>query len=368
MEISQKLVDEGYVSKTKHPDTDLWVYNYTQKAQFEGRTGLWEQYPELLQCRGLILDKEGNIVARPFKKFFNFEEYTDGVPPYKSFEIYDKLDGSLGIVYPLNGKACVATRGSFTSEQAIWATQFLNVTYPEFCKRYIEFERSKLCSYLFEIIYPENRIVVDYKGKSDLVLLTIINNETGKDCSRDTLELSNMFWKFTIVEKFADMKDFSRVRELIKRDNAEGFVVIFDTGLRVKLKYEEYVRLHRIVTGVSTKTIWEMLRDDQSFDEVLECVPDEFHEWVEKTKTDLEEQYKRIETSAVYKYGEVGRIVDLESDPKEARKKMATVILRDAKPLAPVIFALLDNKPIEKIIWKMIRPKFRQPFQTKESV
>ncbi len=146
----------------------------------------------------------------------------------------------------------------------------------------------------------------------------------------------------------------------------EGYVLLFNTGLRVKIKHAEYVRLHRIVTGVSSKTIWEMLRDGQSFDEVLECVPDEFHEWVKQTKNDLEERYNRIETFAVYKYGEVEGIE--RNDPREARKVKARVILRDAKHLAPIIFALMDNKPIKHIIWKIIRPKFQQPFQTRESM
>ena len=41
-------------------------------------------------CRGLVTDNEGNIVARPFRKFFNMEEgkhtSTD------NFKVYEKIN------------------------------------------------------------------------------------------------------------------------------------------------------------------------------------------------------------------------------------------------------------------------------------
>ena len=358
MEISQKLIDEGYVYEKKHPTKDLWIYNYTHKAQFEGRTGLWEQYPELLQCRGLILDGAGNIVSRPFKKFFNFEEYPDGVPSFESFEVYDKLDGSLGIMYWDGEQNRIATRGSFNSEQALWATNYLERHYSTIIGAHMPQH-----TFLFEIIYPENRIVVDYKGKQELILLSIVENKTGNDYQRYLIETLNERWCFPLVEKFKVGKDFSQVREKVKYDGQEGFVIIFDTGLRVKLKYAEYVRLHRIVTGVSTKTIWEMLKEGQTFDEMLEVVPDEFHEWVVKTKNDLEDTHKTLEQIA-------RNCVVHITQTEHTRKEQAQYIFANPyyKRVSSIVFSMLDHKPYKDIIWKMIKPKYKQPFQTRESV
>lgn len=87
-------------------------------------------------------------------------------------------------------------------------------------------------------------------------------------------------------------------------DNTEGFTVRFipenpDTpSFRVKMKHAEYVRLHRIVTGVNSKTIWEYLSQQQPLDELLERVPDEFFDWVQATVRDLNQQYAFIEESA----------------------------------------------------------------------
>ena len=108
------------------------------------------------------------------------EEYGKGsklgeLPDYKSFEAFEKLDGSMGVLYIMpDGEKAIASRGSFVSDQAKFATEYLNEKYSEvrFLPQY---------TYLFEIIYPENRIVLDYGNKKEIVLLAIRENHTGRD-------------------------------------------------------------------------------------------------------------------------------------------------------------------------------------------
>src|SRR4028119_412849 len=117
-----EMLREGYVCVQRHPTAPLFIYNYTPKAQYER---VWNEVT--LQCRGLILDEGGKVVARPFRKFFNLEE-VDSLPA-EPFEVYEKLDGSLGILYWTGEQAFIATRGSFTSEQSRKANQILHARY-----------------------------------------------------------------------------------------------------------------------------------------------------------------------------------------------------------------------------------------------
>jgi RNA ligase len=89
-----QLITDNYINVNKHPKADLYIYNYTQKAQYER---LWNDWT--LACRGLIMDRDYNIIARPFKKFFNLGEFENQDIPNESFEVYEKMDGSLGILY-----------------------------------------------------------------------------------------------------------------------------------------------------------------------------------------------------------------------------------------------------------------------------
>lgn len=101
---------------------------------------------------GLICDLDGEIIERPFEKFFNIEEHNHSLPDLK-FEIYEKLDGSLGILYFLEGIPYIASRGSFDSPQAIKATSMLHGQYKNSVSKL-----NKDKTYLFEIIYPDNNI------------------------------------------------------------------------------------------------------------------------------------------------------------------------------------------------------------------
>ena len=332
MNISQlkKMVDSGYISKRKHPSEDLYIYNYTAKTQYEQ---FWNEIT--LQTRGLILDSDYNIVSRPFKKFFNYEELE--IIPDGNFEIFNKLDGSLGISYFINDDIYIATRGSFESEQAQMANNILRTKYPN-----VKFKKER--TYLFEIIYPENRIVVDYGNISDLFLLAIIDNNTGRDLPLEDIG-------FPIVEKFDGFSDFKKLKTL-NLENQEGFVIKFEDGFRFKIKFEDYVRLHRILTGISNKTIWEYLKDGRDFGELLEKVPDEFYNWVKRTKHDLKIQHQEI----IDKY-----LFYFKSFNVKNRKEFAFYAKKYQYP--SLLFNLLDGKDISDMVWKIIKPDYQKPFK-----
>ena len=163
-----QMLAGGYIRAKKHPTEPYTIYNYAEKTAYEK---MWN--PATLQCRGLIVDDNGTIVARPFPKFFNLGEPSAVEAPTKPFRAFEKHDGSLAVAFRrLDGTVDIATRGSFESEQAIHATALLHRKYPNF-------DPQPGCTYLFEIIYPTNRIVVSYGGQDDLILLEVLDNDTG---------------------------------------------------------------------------------------------------------------------------------------------------------------------------------------------
>jgi RNA ligase len=140
LDILNRYVNEGWVEKNDHPTFPISIYNYSRNTQFEGR---WDEITK--QCRGLILDNEGNVIAKSFPKFFNMEEHKSEEIPNESFEVFEKLDGSLGILFYYNDQWNLATKGSFISDQAIKGMEML--------KKYPTENLDKNKTYLFEIIY-----------------------------------------------------------------------------------------------------------------------------------------------------------------------------------------------------------------------
>ena len=331
-------VEEKFVSEHKHPEADLWIYNYAPKAQYEQK---WDDI--IMMCRGLILNKNGEIVARPFKKFFNLAEHLqkDKPIPKGKMKITEKFDGSLGILYEINGEYRLATRGSFTSEQALKGTEILQTKY-----KGIPFD--KKLTYLFEIIYPQNRIVLDYGDREDLVLLAIFDTSTGKELSINEFRYSS-FPKPKVYDGITDLAELEKLDDT----NKEGFVIAFEDGLRLKVKFEEYVRLHRIVTETNSKRIWEYLKDNQPIDELLDRVPDEFYNWVKETIRKIKSQYQEIEDEAKKEFDNLKEI----TDRKEFAQKNTN------QKTKAVIFRMLDKREYSEVIWKMIKPKAENPFK-----
>ena len=245
IEILKKYEGDGLLYRQLHQTLDLDIWNYSEKVQYEG---LWDDIT--LMCRGLVTNSEGVIVARQFRKFFNIEEGRHTTTEH--FNVYEKMDGSLGILFFYNDVWVMATRGSFTSDQAVKGFEMLkNYEYEKLHKDY---------TYLFEIIYDENRIVVKYSFE-DLVLLGMIETKTGYEVDLygegNDIRLKNLltFIGIKVVRKYDGIKDYSLLKGMIG-DDEEGFVVQFSNGDRMKVKGEEYLRLHKIMTNVSTTAIW----------------------------------------------------------------------------------------------------------------
>jgi RNA ligase len=120
-------VDNGHVRVQRHPARPYEIYNYTEACQY---AGAWT--PVTLACRGLIVTGD-TVLARPWPKFFNHSEgHAPRLRPDAPVSVTDKADGSLGILFPDEDGWAVATRGSFTSDQARHATAVLRTRYPAF--------------------------------------------------------------------------------------------------------------------------------------------------------------------------------------------------------------------------------------------
>src|SRR6185437_2532532 len=322
------LVADGWLRSQRHPEADLWIYNYTERTQYENH---WT--PETLACRGLILDAESRIVARPFPKFFNYGTPQAADLPVEPFTDTEKVDGSLGILYYLDGEPCIATRGSFVSEQAVEGTRMI---------REREVVRPINATVLFEIVYPGNRIVVDYGDQRDLILLAAICHQTGWD-------LTLPAYSGPVAERY-DHSDIDALAAL-EEPNREGFVIAFESGVRLKVKFAEYVRLHKIVTGVNARNVWEAMRDGDDLESLLVGVPDEIYDWITRTRDTIRDAYdaELQKAQAVF-----------EARPDTDRKGLAAYFQASGANTA-VLFKLLDGKSVRELIWKAIKPEPETP-------
>lgn len=347
----QIALKEGYISERRHATAPLRIYNYTPKTQFE-----WAWDEATMNARGLIVDAQDNIVARPFKKFFTLEQLTElrnyvhnlyGVKFADifnhPFRTYEKVDGSLGVLYHDGFDWAIATRGSFESDQSALATKILRESKTLYGLKYTDLPYNPNYTYLFEIVHPENRIVVNYGDTKELVLIAIIDTETGREIHFD---LDTGISPHFRQPKEYNVEHFEHLAAL-EQPNTEGFVLLFENGLRLKYKFEEYKRLHRIITNVNEKNIWEMLSKGESIQDLLDKVPDEFYNWVKGVVADLEAKYEAINDAVQNTYRSIVQ--------RKLTKKDVALGYRN-NPYQHLLFALMDGKPVAPGIWAQIKP------------
>ncbi|QIP83144.1 polynucleotide kinase [Streptomyces sp. Tu 2975] len=380
-------LEAGHVTRKRHPELPLSLYTYTRTCQYER---VWNRVT--VRCRGLVADDAtGEIVALPLPKFFNVGEHEAGQPyapalPDEPFEVYDKVDGSLAVVFHYAGRWRVASKGSFISAQAVWAQRLLDGS-----------DTSALIpgvTYLAEILYPQNRIVVDYGDRRDLVLLAAF----AKDGTEVALTEAAAGWQgigsvVTVwpAMPLAELLALAEANQLpggrtATGTDAEGFVLRFASGVRAKAKLSEYVRLHKVLTGVTERDIWRShgvqrfaglpakqvaqtlgcsvadlaASDGKPLDSLLEQVPDEFDAWVREVIARIDKDVTDRERAIDEAYRSLAPLATDRGAFARAAKSLPDTAVRSA------LFLRLDGRPTELLTYRSVRPATADPFQTDE--
>lgn len=307
----EELTEAGYLRKVTSPCGKLFLYNYTDKTTYEKK---WNKHT--LNARGTVYEVGTNkIIAKAFPKFFNFGELatskSKNLLKQQNFEVFEKMDGSLGIIYFYDGTWRVNTRGSFTSDQAIKATEMLG-------KYNLAYTQEDI-TILAEIIYPENRIIVDYGLDEDLVVLGAFKQD-GREISYDMVA-RNAKMPFSPKYKFKTINDVINMQATLGKME-EGFVVKFQDGFRAKFKSAEYLKIARLLSEMTLLNFWKAMKDGIVQQEIIEEIPEEFRPDVDRMKSELEESYKKVCEEVYWDFDHAMKCIGGLFEPEDNRKKL----------------------------------------------
>ena len=204
--------------------------------------------PLVRECRGIILEKDTwNVVAYAFNKFFNFgESYADEIDQ-ASARVLEKVDGSLIKVYYYNGWR-IGTNSTIDADDA----KLLAPPYETFIDLFSAaadicgLDYNKLdphYTYIFELRSPYNKVVVPYEDIR-IIHIGTRNNITCEEVEVDIgIEKPKQYMLSSLDDCIAMAATFDFTKE--------GFVVVDKNYHRVKVKSEDYVRVHRLANNGS---------------------------------------------------------------------------------------------------------------------
>lgn len=350
-------IREGFVEVRHHPSLPLVLYVHSRRCTLEN---VWDEVTT--KTRGLIVNtKTLEIVARPFPKFFNINttwkpETMVGNLPLSLPWVQEKLDGSLGTLYICDGETGIATKGSFSSEQALWATEFYN-------RCYKNAKWPEGYTPVFEIICESvQHHVVHYNGIERLVLIALINNTTGEELRHTMI---SHFAKTNGIE-YADYYYSLTVADILAQDrpNTEGYVLSWrrpgQSPLKVKVKHPGFLSLQKVVHAATPKAILEHLKDGNTdlLDTWIGQTNDVLGKWVQEWVAKFNGVYGEILLWSRF------AVTGEELLYRDDRKKIAESILIDASSNAFVVpsvcFSMLDGKDHSKAVWKAVERHFEK--------
>jgi len=240
-------------------------YMLQDEDTFRGENEAYAQ-----ECRGITFDREGNIASRTLHKFENVGQsdasQPENIPWNRIVRVMDKRDGSMITFLEIDGQIVGKTKKTFTSNEAIAATEFLNkdpvkVAWVRDCLR-------QGFTPTFEWTSPRFPIVLTY-NKDELTLLQIRHNESGM-YPMFTLLNPNFQSEvpFPIVENL--LKPGMDPRDLLEQaktaEGIEGWIIQDDNGRMWKIKTLWYVKLHNSVTFTRWRDIARTVLADEADD------------------------------------------------------------------------------------------------------
>lgn len=268
----ENIIEQYSLEANYHDSLPLLILNYgihTPKNESLG----WD-------CRALTLELgTWNVVARSFRRFFNYGEMQDQNFDWNDFYCEHKEDGSLMVLYYYKGQWRVNTRGSYANMRfneaydKTWSEAFFEIL-----------DRSKLsrickaCSYVFEYCSPWNQVVRQYKTP-ELYLLSVFDNVDNFEYSPDVAEdVSKILGRpRPHVVPMRHIGDIQSWLEDCEDPTFEGFVLRDNYDRRIKVKSAKYVALHHLHDNgnlaLPKRMLPFVLSDNGEEDELLTYFP-----------------------------------------------------------------------------------------------
>jgi RNA ligase len=303
------------------------------------------------ECRGLIFDKEGNLISRPYHKFFNIgekhETHLNKVNLDETHVILEKLDGSMIRPIPLpDGGFRLATKAGVT-DVAMNAETFIadKPYYNTFINKCIQ----KGTTPIFEWVSRKNRIVVDYP-EDNLILTAVRYLDNGEYVRYDIMKRYVESWDIPVVKAIAgDDTNITKIVEHIRKwEDSEGVVIRFDSGYMLKIKADDYVLRHRSKDAISQeKNVIETIVEDAVDDVVPLLTPED---------ATLLRAFQRAFWMAVEDVGTTIHDQYVSLDQGQDQKEFAMLVMKETpKHLHNFMFGLRRKVPVKDLLVDQIR-------------
>lgn len=246
----ENMLNSEYI-RVKDLGNDVVSLNFTRDAF---QDDVWND--ETIKARGLFINKvTGDIVARSYNKFFQYDEtpetkeYVDNHLVYPLY-ISKKFNGFLGILSVYNNKFFIATKSTNDGEYCDYFKDILNNTIfksKEETQELFNTLKENNCSAVFEVMDMVNDQHIVYEN-NPLALLDFIPNSLDINGIDKDVELSETLknkinLKYVVIAKNTKInskEELDKFLQNMEENELEGAVITDSNGFMWKFKTNFY--------------------------------------------------------------------------------------------------------------------------------
>lgn len=214
----------------------LFIHKYKNKVFYKN---LWNTDSALLDARGLVTDRYGNIVSYPFTKIFNYKENNTTIDKNHLVLAHKKINGFMACCSIHKGNVLVSTTGSLESKFVDMAKEMLPLD-----------KIAKLnhnMSYCFEICHPNDKHIIE-EAEGAYLIGARLNVLGSKRASMHYLQHVGNLLGLEVPEYKVLL--FSDLLDLVKEERIEGYVVYdLESNVVLKIKTPYYLILKFLARG-----------------------------------------------------------------------------------------------------------------------
>lgn len=163
LHIDKNLEDGLITVKYSKRYPTLRVVKYTRKVFYDN---LWDDF--LVECRGLVIDEDYNVVVQPMKKIFNYGEngYYPKIEKDTLISVYKKFNGFLGCVTNTPKYGLIfSTTGSLDSDYCDYIKEIFESKRDSFFYNHISSRVNTGITWYFEICHPNDPHIIKESEK-----------------------------------------------------------------------------------------------------------------------------------------------------------------------------------------------------------
>lgn len=286
-ELKQYVMDNPRLVKaresSKYPS--LYVLKYSKHVFFKNS---WNDYLE--ECRGVVVDKDFNLISYPFTKIYNYgiESRAPKIKADTKVTAYRKVNGFMGAISWYNKDLLISTTGSLDSDYVEMIRELINkmYNYQDWC---LVFSRTDMenMTFMFEVCHKNDPHIIP--EKEGLYLLGYRENSWHSKVNPNSFVLRELATELGCYTPECIVTNMEQLQILTKECKHEGYVLYTDDGISTKIKSPYYLINKWVARNPRTDKI---MRED-----FKNSVDEEYHDLIDAIRLNIAEYTSMDEQS-----------------------------------------------------------------------